>query len=393
VSYRHTLIAVYGGAASQAVINNLAPLLFLTFQRQFDLSLASLAALISLNFGVQLLIDFASAWFVDKIGYRSSMLIAEACCVTGLVSLGLLPFALPHPFIGIAIAVVINALGGGLLEVLISPIVEALPGENKAAAMSLLHSFYCWGYMTVVLLSTLFFNLAGIENWPFLSFLWALLPLTVFVLFIFVPLRSLIPENEVRIPLGKLFSNKIFLILFMLMLSAGASEQAMSQWSSLFAEAGLGVSKTSGDLLGPCAFALMMGLGRVFFSRQKTAGDSLREKRRLERTLFMAFLLCMSAYLITAFAPWPLVSLAACALTGFSVSVMWPGVFSLASKVFPSGGTALFAILALAGDLGCAAGPALAGAVMNSRGIHIGLLSAIIFPALGLIALQRCLRI
>ncbi|MDR2101237.1 MAG: MFS transporter [Treponema sp.] len=373
LSYRHTLWASYLGYITQAIVNNLGPLLFLTFQRQFGVSLSSLALLITLNFGIQLLTDLAAARFADKIGYRRLALAAHLLCTLGLFLMGTLPFVLPNPYGGIVIAVVFNALGGGIIEVIISPIVEALPGKRKAASMSLLHSFYCWGYVLVVILSALYFALAGIQHWPYLPLLWALLPLGNVFLFARVPLKTLMDPSTAPLPLRSLLNKKVFLILFLLMISAGASEQAMSQWASLFAEAGLGVSKTAGDLLGPCAFAVLMGLSRVFFGLQ-------RRQVKLERFLFIAGGLCIVSYLIAVFSPLPLVSLMGCALCGLSVGIMWPGTFSLSSRVFPQGGTALFALLALAGDAGCAAGPALVGLVMNGTTLKTGLFVAIIFP-------------
>jgi fucose permease len=382
LTYRHTLAASYLGYVSQAIVNNLAPLLFLTFQRQFDISLGRLALLISLNFTIQLLVDLAAAHFIDKIGYRIAAVSAHLFCAAGLVFMGILPFIMPDPYIGLVVSVVITALGGGLLEVIISPIVEALPGERKAAAMSLLHSFYCWGYVLVVVLSTLYFNLAGIENWRYLPMLWALLPLGNLFLFAKTPMKTLIDESTQAMPLGFLLRRQVFLMLFLLMICSGASEQAMSQWASFFAEAGLRVSKTMGDLLGPCAFALLMGLSRVFFGLQK--GEF-----KLERILLISGVLCMTSYLITVFSPFPLLSLAGCALCGLSVGVMWPGTFSLTSRVFPLGGTAMFAVLALAGDVGCAAGPGLVGLIMNKTTLTAGLLAAIVFPILLVLCIVR----
>jgi MFS family permease len=375
MSYRHTLAASYFGYITQAIVNNLGPLLFLTFQRQFGLSLGSLALLVSLNFAVQLLVDMAAVRHVDRIGYRAAAVAASAFSAAGLVSLGVLPFVLPDPYTGLVIAVIVNAIGGGLLEVIISPIVEALPGGNKAAAMSLLHSFYCWGYVAVILLSTLYFNLAGIAAWRCLPMLWALIPLGNIFLFSFVPLRTLTGEDEIPVPARTLFTKKYFMLLFLIMICAGASEQAMSQWASFFAEAGLEVSKTTGDLLGPCAFAILMGSARVFFGLKQ-------EAIKLPRVLTGAGILCVASYLVTVFSPFPLLSLAGCAVCGLSVGIMWPGTFSLASKIFPRGGTAMFAILALAGDAGCASGPALVGLVMNAATLKIGLLTAIVFPLL-----------
>ncbi|MDR2160125.1 MAG: MFS transporter [Treponema sp.] len=377
LGYGHTRAACYLGYVSQAMVNNLGPLLFLTFNRQFGVSLQRLAFLVILNFSVQLLVDLAAVQFVDRIGYRAAALAAHVCCVAGLCGMGILPFVLPDPYGGLLIAVFINGLGGGLLEVIISPIVEALPGEHKAAAMSLLHSFSCWGGGGVVILSTVYFNLAGIDNWRWLPMLWALLPLGTVFLFAAVPLKTLIGESGAAIPLRELSVKRFFMFLFLMMICSGASEQAMSQWASLFAEAGLEVSKTLGDILGPCAFAILMGLARVLFGMQKSGKD---ERRRLSGILLGAGVLCILSYLITVFSPWPLLSLGGCALCGFSVGVMWPGTFSLAAGIFPLGGTAMFAILALAGDVGCAAGPGLVGTVMNGTTLKTGLLTAIVFP-------------
>jgi fucose permease len=386
--YGHTRAACYLGYVSQSIVNNLGPLLFLTFNRRFNVSLQNLALLVVLNFSVQLLVDLAAVHFVDRIGYRAAALAAHLCCAAGLCGMGILPFIMP-PYPGLLAAVFISALGGGLLEVIISPIVEALPGDHKAAAMSLLHSFYCWGTVGVVLLSTLYFNLAGIGGWRGLPLLWALLPLGTAFLFAAVPLKPLIGEAEKATPLRELSVRRLFIFLFLMMICSGASEQAMSQWASLFAEAGLGVSKTLGDILGPCAFAVLMGLARLLFGMQKSGRD---EKRRLSGILLGAGLLCILGYLVTVFSPWPLLSLAGCALCGFSVGVMWPGTFSLAAGIFPRGGTAMFAVLALAGDVGCAAGPGLAGTVMNRGGLRTGLLSAIVFPLIltaGSLAFRR----
>jgi MFS family permease len=373
------------GCASQAIVNNLAPLLFLTFQRQFQISLGSLALLITLNFGIQLTVDLAAARFIDTIGYRTAAVGAHIFCAAGLAAMGLLPFIMPNPYGGLVIAVILNALGGGLIEVIISPIVEALPGDRKAAAMSLLHSFYCWGYVGVVALSSLYFVLAGIDHWRYLPMLWAALPLGNVLLFALVPLRTLIDESASQTPLRSLLRKKLFLIFFLMMICSGASEQAMSQWASLFAEAGLRVSKLMGDILGPCAFAALMGLSRMFFGLR-------REAVKLERILMISGSVCVASYLITVFSPYPLLSLGGCALCGLSVGIMWPGTFSLASRSFPRGGTAMFAVLALAGDLGCAAGPGLAGVVMQGAGLTTGLLAAVVFPVLlvaGIFFIQR----
>ena len=396
---KHTLYASYLGYITQAIINNLPPLLFVTFQNQFDIPLSKISALITMNFVIQIIVDLISAKYVDRIGYRPSIVAAHVFAVLGLVSLGTLPFLI-DPFTGIVIAMLLNAIGGGLTEVLISPIVESLPGDEKAAAMSVLHSFYCWGHMAVVILSTVYFVTVGTDHWQFLPFLWALLPLFNTFLYAFVPMHVLVAEED-KIPLSRLFSAKIFWLLFFLMLCAGASEQAMSQWSSYFAERGLGVSKTLGDLLGPCAFALTMGLSRLIYGK-------LGSRMNVRRFIVISAVLCVGAYLLTVFAPHPILSLIGCGICGFSVGIFWPGVFTTAAATYPAGGTAMFALLALAGDVGCGGGPGLVGVISNAAKdsfdavkaiipagaeteLKVGMLIAVIFP-IGMIAGMAALK-
>ncbi len=400
---KHTLYASYLGYITQAIINNLPPLLFVTFQNQFDIPLTKISALITMNFVVQIIVDILGAKYIDRLGYRVSIVAAHVFAVLGLCSLGILPFVM-DPFAGIVIAMILNAVGGGLTEVLISPIVESLPGDEKAAAMSVLHSFYCWGHMAVVILSTVFFVVIGTDNWQFLPFLWALLPLFNMFLFAKVPMHVLVAEED-KIPLTQLFKNKIFWLFFFLMLCAGASEQAMSQWSSYFAERGLGVSKTLGDLLGPCAFALTMGLSRLIYGKQGS-------KMNVQRFIVISAVLCVASYLLTVFAPHPILSLIGCGLCGFSVGIFWPGVFSTAAVTYPAGGTALFAMLALAGDLGCGGGPFTVGMLSDAAKdglaaikaiipagaeteLKVGMLFAIIFPIgmlIGMAILKKLTR-
>lgn len=388
-TYRHTLHASYLGYITQAIINNLPPLLFLTFQRTFDISLELISMLITINFGIQILVDFLAARYVDRIGYRPCIVAAHVLSAAGLLALGILPYALPNAYAGILIAMTLNAIGGGLIEVLISPIVESLPGDEKASAMSMLHSFYCWGHMGVVILSTVYFALAGMNAWRVLPALWALLPLANAFFFTRVPMRTLVSQEE-RMPMRRLLSSRVFWLLFVLMICSGASEQGMSQWSSYFAESGLGVSKTLGDLLGPCAFAFTMGLARLIYGVYGA-------KIHLHGALYASSALCVASYLISVFAPWPVLSLVGCALCGLSVGMMWPGTFSTAAEANPQGGTAMFALLALAGDLGCAGGPTLVGFVSGAAGgeLKAGLLWAIVFPialVIALTALRRTLK-
>ena len=370
-NYQKTMYACFIGYIVQAVVNNFVPLLFVVFQDSYHIPLSQITALITINFLIQLGVDLLSAGVVDKLGYRTCVLLAHGCAAAGLVLLAFLPDLLPNPFAGILIAVGIYAVGGGLIEVLISPILEACPTKNKEKAMSLLHSFYCWGHVGVVLISTVFFRLAGVGNWRILTVLWALIPVGNLVLFAGAPIYSLHEEGETGLTLRELFTKKIFWILMLMMLCAGASEQAVSQWASIFAEKGLGVSKTVGDLAGPMAFAALMGTSRLIYGKY---GDRLN----LNRFMTLSCFLCIAAYGCISLIPNAAVGLAGCAVCGFSVGILWPGTFSKASAAVKGGGTAMFALLALAGDLGCSGGPTLAGAVSSQCGdnLRMGILAA-----------------
>ena len=381
-NYNHTMYACFIGYIVQAIVNNFVPLLFLTFQATYNIPLSKITMLVTINFGLQLLIDLLSVSFVDRIGYRASMLLAHICAAVGFLLLTILPEIFSDPFIGLLIAVTIYAIGGGLLEVLVSPVMEACPTDNKEKAMSLLHSFYCWGHVGVVLLSTLFFKLFGIENWKILAVLWAIIPIINTILFTKVPMASLIEEGETGLTIPQLFSKKIFWLFLLIMVCAGASEQSVSQWASTFTEKGLGVSKTIGDLAGPMAFAILMGTSRAFYGKY---GE------RINLDLFMIYsgILCVISYLCIALVPSPIFGLIGCALCGLSVGILWPGSFSKASASIRGGGTAMFALMALAGDLGCSSGPTLVGMVSSHFGdsLNVGILSAIIFPILFLISI------
>lgn len=385
-NYRHTIFASYIGYIVQAIVNNLAPLLFLTFQRQYDISIGKIGLLTTINFGVQLLVDMLSARYVDRIGYRAAIMAAHFFAAAGLIGMGTLPDMLPDAFMGLVLAICLYAVGGGLIEVLISPIVEACPTEDKSGNMSLLHSFYCWGQVGVVLLSTVFFQVAGIENWKILAVIWAVVPILNFFYFSRVPINRLVEDGQ-AMPVKKMLGMKIFWIFVLMMVCAGASEQAMSQWASAFAELGLNVNKTVGDLLGPCMFAVLMGCSRVFYGK-------FSDRINLVGFISGSAVLCVISYLLAVFSPVPVLSLAGCALTGLAVGIMWPGTFSLASERCPQGGTAMFAFFALAGDLGCSAGPGLVGMMSGVFGGEMkrGLLFAIVFPVcllLGIGALKR----
>lgn len=390
-NYKKTIYACFTGYVVQAIVNNFVPLLFLTFEKTYQIPLSQITMLISVNFGVQLFVDFAATSFVDKIGYRISIIMAHLFAAGGLLGLVFLPGLLPSAFAGLMVSVVIYAVGGGLLEVLVSPIMESCPTPNKEKAMSLLHSFYCWGHVGVVLLSTLFFLLFGIENWRMLTCIWVLIPVANALLFAGSPIAPLVEEGETGLTMKELFGNKVFWILMLMMLCAGASEQSVSQWASTFAERGLGVSKTLGDLAGPMAFAVLMGSARTFYGK-------FGERINMDKFMVGSSILCMISYLCISLAPSPAISLAGCAVCGLSVGIMWPGTFSKASAALRNGGTALFAMLALAGDVGCSGGPALVGYVSSrvSDNLKAGILAGILFPALlvaGIFRLRKQQRV
>ncbi len=372
-SYKHTFVAAVLCSVTQAVIVNFAPLLFLTFRSDFALSLSKIAFLVTLNFIVQLLCDLIGTKLVSLVSYRAVVLTALMFSCAGIFGLGNLPFVM-DPYAGLIVSTVLYAIGGGLIEVITSPIVEACPIKNKSGAMSLLHSFYCWGLVIVVGVSTLFFKFVGIDKWRILAMCWAVLPVLNAVYFLLVPIYKL-EGDEKGVSLRSIATKKLFWLLFVLMICSGAAEQAIAQWASAFAEAGLKVPKATGDLLGPMCFSVLMGVSRLLYA---LFGN------RINRTLtiFLSSCLCVVGYLVTVLSPLPALALVGCALTGLSVGILWPGLLSLSTEKFPQGGASMFALLALGGDVGCSVGPMVVGAVSDAAGgaLKWGIMSAIIFP-------------
>ena len=385
-NYKKTLVACYLGFVTQAITANFTPLLFLTFKNTYGIGFEKIALIPMVFYFTQLLIDFAAAKFVDKIGYRVCVVSSQVLSAAGLVLMAVLPELFSVPFAGILIAVVLYAIGSGLVEVLVSPIVEACPFENKGGMMSLLHSFYCWGAVAVILGSTLFFTAFGIENWKILTVLWAIIPFLNAFNFMFCPIERLVEEDQ-RMQTSQLLKLPLFWLLILLMICAGASEASMAQWASAFTESAMGVSKTVGDLAGPCLFAVFMGISRIVYGK-------LSEKLDLTKTMLACGGLCVLCYLTASLSAMPIIGLAGCALCGVSVGIMWPGTISISSQKCPRGGTAMFAFLALAGDLGATVSPSLVGGISNMAGgnLKAGLFAATAFPLLlifGLIILHR----
>ena len=388
-NYKKTLLACYLGFVTQAISANFVPLLFLTFKSTYEITLEKIAMIPLVFYLTQLLIDLAATKFADKIGYRTCVVISQVVSSVGLVLMAVLPEILPAPFIGILISVVLYAIGSGLIEVLVSPIVEACPFDNKDGMMSLLHSFYCWGAMGVILGSTLFFAIFGVENWRILTFIWALVPLYNTFNFIHCPIERLVEDGK-SMGIRKLLKTPIFWLMILLMVCSGASEVAMAQWASAFTESAIGVSKTIGDLAGPCLFAMFMGISRMLYGKFSAKLD-------LTKVMLVCGMMCAGCYLLASLSTLPILGLAGCAFCGFTVGIMWPGSISISSQNCPRGGTAMFAFLALAGDLGAMVSPTVVGSLSEMAGgnLKTGLLAATIFPivlVVGLLTLKRMVR-
>ena len=385
-NYKKTLIACYLGFVTQAISANFTPLLFLTFRSAYGITLDKIAMIPLVFYLTQLLVDLAATKFADKIGYRVCVVASQVVSAVGLVLMAILPELLPVPFVGILISVVLYAIGSGLIEVLVSPIVEACPFENKDGVMSLLHSFYCWGAMAVILGSTLFFAAFGVENWKILTFVWALVPLYNTFNFVSCPIERLLEDGK-SMGIGGLLKTPVFWLMILLMVCSGASEATMSQWASAFTESAIGVSKMIGDLAGPCLFAMFMGVARMLYGK-------FSEKLNLTNVMLICGIMSVGCYLLASLATWPILGLAGCALCGLAVGIMWPGSISISSRQCPRGGTAMFAFLALAGDLGATVSPTMVGTLSEMAGgdLKTGLLAATAFPAvlvLGLLILKK----
>ena len=380
-NYKKTLIACYLGFITQAISANFAPLLFLTFKDTYGISLEMIALVPLVFYLTQLLVDLVATKFADIIGYRICVVASQVVSAAGLILMAILPEILPNPFVGILICVVLYAIGSGLIEVLISPIVEACPFENKAGVMSLLHSFYCWGAVGVILGSTLFFAIFGTEYWQILTLIWAVVPLLNTFNFLSCPIERLVEDGE-GMRIGQLLRLPLFWLMIVLMICAGASEATMAQWASAFTESALGVSKTIGDLAGPCLFAVFMGLARVFYGKKS-------DKLDLAKVMLGCGALCVVCYLLASLSPISIIGLVGCALCGLAVGIMWPGTISISSQKCPKGGTAMFAFLALAGDLGAMVSPAMVGKVASTVGgdLKTGLLVATVFPTIMILGL------
>ena len=375
-NYNYTIVACCIAYITQAIAVNFPPLLFLTFQNDYGVSIGQLGSLVAITFIIQIAVDFFATKYIDKIGYRPCVIFAHVMAGVGFILLGILPEILPNPMLGIWIACFFYSFSSGLLEVLVSPIVESCPTDNKESVMALLHSFYCWGTAAVILISIVFFSVFGIQNWRIMAMMWAALPLINMIFFYFVPIAPMEGEGE-NSGILPLLKHKFIWVVILMMLASGAAELSMSQWASAFAESGLGVSKTVGDIAGPFMFAILMGMGRVVYA-------ALVKRIPLLKYMLVCAFICIAAYIMTALSSNPVLSLIGCGLVGFSVGAFWPGTISYAAGKMPQGGTAMFALFAFSGDIGCSTGPAVVAYVSEAFGnnLNIGLISVIVFPVL-----------
>ena len=376
-NYKATIVASCLGYITQAIMLNFPPLLYLFFQEELGLTLSQVSFLITANIIIELVVDVIVSKIAPSVGYRPLVILATVFATMGLVAMFILPTVMTNKFLALILSMMLCGAGGGIMEVLISPIVEACPTKNKSGMMSLLHSFYCWGQAGVVLISTIFFQIFGLENWIYIAIAWTIVPLTCLILFTRVPIYTLEEEATEKPSLISLFKNKLFWLLVVMMICAGASELAMAQWASAFAETAIGRSdlKWLTDLLGPCLFAICMGLARVFYAK-------MSEKINLAKGIFISSIVCIASYLITILSPFPVLSLFGCALCGIGAGIMWPASYSMASDKIPNGGVLMFGLLALAGDFGCLAGPSLAGQIsaLFDNNLKVGFAVSIIFP-------------
>ncbi len=376
LNFRHTKLACYIGSFSQAIVCNFMPLLFVIFNQDYKIALYLVTLLATVNFVMQFTMDFVSLFFIDRVSYRTTIITAHLLAGAGFLVLGLIVPNAEHIYAAIIFSVLLFSAGGGIFEVLISPIMEACPSDNKAASMSFLHSMYGFGCVAVIIITNVLLFVFGKENWYQIAIIWAVIPLLNALYFFFVPINKVVENNE-RMPMHKLIKRKSFLIFFLIMFCSGATEIAMSQWASAFAESSLGISKALGDILGPCIFALMLAFSRVLYSK-------LANRINLAKYLLFCGIATVFLYIFAAVLPFRFAAITACGLCGFTAGIMWPGTISLAAKTYPTGGAAMFGLFALAGDLGCTLGPTTVGMVSSAFGgdLRTGLLISCVFPIL-----------
>ncbi len=386
--YFPTKLAGYVGFVVQAIVNNFLPILFIVFQNVYNLSYEKLGRLILFNFATQMFIDLITPKIIAKIGYRKAASLSQGAAAAGLILLGTLPSLMNNTYLAIIISIIIYATGSGLMEVILSPMIEMLPTGNKSGNMAVLHSFYCWGQAFTVLVTTGLVFLFGFKQWYFIPAIWAIIPFLNMFSFLRVPIVQPSPDEKMS-TFSELVKKPLFLVYMVMMFCAGASEIAMAEWASIFAQNALGVSKAIGDITGPCAFALFMGTGRVVYAK-------LSKKVSFTKMLVILNIFCFVCYMVVAVCKIPIIALIFCAVCGFTVSISWPGIYSAGARTFTTGGAVMFSVFAMCGDTGCALGPWLIGVLADKFSLNVGFAAASVFPlvmvicALYILKLRSC---
>lgn len=356
-SYQLTTISCFVGIFCQAVSSNITAILFIPLMTLYGLSYVHLGLLVGINFTTQVLVDIIASRLVDRYGFRVFVLPSDILAVIGLVLFGLTPVLFDNILTGLVFSTIIFSASCGLQEVMLSPIVNAIPHNDKGPAMALMHSFYAWGQVATIIITTLFLFFFGIENWQVIVFLWALVPLVNFFMFLAAPFPGVIHENQ-RMTMRDLILKPFYLVALLAIMGGAATELVMNQWSSTFSEKVLELPKVTGDILGMCGFAVFLGLGRVLYGRYGS-------KINMNNVLVGSAAAAVVCYIAVAISPLPAISLAACAVCGLAASLLWPGTLVITAEKYPLAGAWIFAILAAAGDIGAASGPFAAGVITD----------------------------
>ena len=355
-NYKRVKYACYTTNVSMSVVANLSPILFLTFHNLYGISYSLLGSLVLINFIAQLLIDLIFSFFSHKFNIPLAVKITPLLTLVGLFLYAVCPLAFPqYAYAGLVVGTLVFSVSGGLAEVLISPVIAAIPSDDPDREMSKLHSVYAWGVVPVILISTLFLYVFGSQSWHWLALLYMLVPLVAFLLFTKAQIPQMETPEKVSGALSFLKNKGLWLCVGAIFLG-GASECIMAQWSSGYIEQALGIPKVWGDIFGVAVFSVMLGMGRTLYAKKG---------KKIENVLFLGSIGATICYLLAAICNMPLIGLVACAFTGLCVSMLWPGSLIVASDRFPQGGVFIFAMMAAGGDLGASVGPQLIGVITD----------------------------
>ena len=380
-NYKITKYTCYLFYVLQGTLLNLTPLLFVPLMEQYGLSYMKLGALASVNFATQLIVDIVLSKLTDKHRYRISLRLSASAAFIGYMIFAWAPGRLGDPYTWLLIGTVVYSIGAGLMEITISPLIHALPDKAKGKSMAILHSFYAWGVVLTVIVSTSVLAIIGRDKWNFIVTGWLIVPVIGFILSCIMPVpKPESGENERTAGSFRILIKPAFILFLAMIFFGSCAEAVMTQWSSAFLERAVGLDKLIGDIAGMSMFALMLGLCRM-------ASAALDKKISLSTYMMLGTIGAVICYIIVSVSNVAAVSLIFCALTGFMVGMLWPGTLVLAADAFPKAGAWLFAYLAVAGDLGGVFGPWITGAIADRSGLNAGLGAAAIFPVIGLICM------